>query len=71
MTIDDRLLKIRQVRELVSFGVSAIWRRVKAQTFPAPIKTGGGTFWKASDVQAYIQAQGVKSNEGLQDTVKP
>jgi len=57
---DDRLLKIRQVRELVPVSNSTIWQRVKAGTFPAPIKIGSGTFWKASDVQSYIQALGGK-----------
>lgn len=55
---DDRLLKIRQVCELVSVSKSTIWQRVKAKTFPAPVKVGSGTFWKASDVQNYIKSLG-------------
>ena len=44
---------------LVPIGVTSIWRRVKAGTFPKPIKLGPmTTAWRVEDVRAWIDAQG-------------
>lgn len=44
---------------LVGVSAASIWRWVKAGTFPAPVKLSAGTTaWRASDVHAWLQAQG-------------
>lgn len=50
----ERLLKLTEVKEQVGFGTTAIYQRVKAGTFPAPIKIGYASRWLESEVQAWI-----------------
>lgn len=40
------------------FSAATLWRKVRAQSFPAPTKLGDAiTAWKVSDVRAWMQAQ--------------
>ena len=40
------------------FSAATLWRKVRAQSFPAPTKLGdASTAWKVSDVRAWLQAQ--------------
>lgn len=52
---------VRQAALLPVLGFSAttLWRRVKNQTFPQPIKLSERvTAWRAEDVHAWMAAQG-------------
>ncbi|NVO05808.1 MAG: AlpA family phage regulatory protein [Rhodoferax sp.] len=41
------------------FGEQTLWRRVREQTFPAPIRLSSRmSVWKCGDVRAWIAAQG-------------
>ena len=47
---------------LLPFSGSTLWRKVKAETFPQPVKLSEGvTAWKLGDVRAWIAKQ---SQEG-------
>jgi prophage regulatory protein len=46
-----------EVKGLLPVSPAWLWRAVRAGTFPAPIKLGGATAWKAEDVHAWIEAQ--------------
>ena len=39
---------------IVPFSAATLWRRVREGQFPAPIKFGGVTAWKASDVHQWL-----------------
>ena len=40
------------------FSAATLWRKVRAQSFPAPTKLGDAiTAWKVSDVRQWLQAQ--------------
>ncbi|WP_160010699.1 AlpA family transcriptional regulator [Rhizobium sp. 18055] len=52
----SKLLDIHAVVELVPVSRVAIWRWVKAGRFPAPLKVGNLTFWRTSDIEAFIAA---------------
>ena len=40
------------------FSAATLWRKVRAQSFPAPTKLGDAiTAWKVSDVRAWLRAQ--------------
>ena len=42
----------------VPFSSATLWRRVKAGTFPKPVKLSAGvTAWRVEDVRAWIAAQ--------------
>ena len=51
----ERLMRLEQVETMVSLKKSAIYKMIKSETFPAPIKIGKhATAWKESEVQAWI-----------------
>lgn len=53
-------LRQPQVLALVPVSKSTLWRRVQAGTFPPPLKLSERvTVWRAEEVQAWMQAQGV------------
>ena len=51
----DRLLNIKDLSALLNRGKSALWCDVKAGRLPPPVKLGGSTRWKYSEVQKFIQ----------------
>jgi prophage regulatory protein len=52
--MDDRLLKIDQCLEIIPVARSTWWDHVKAGTLPQPVKIGTSTFWRYSDLMAFI-----------------
>ena len=53
-------LRMPGVLARVPVGRSTLWGWVRAGTFPAPVKLGPMvTAWRASDVQAWADSQGV------------
>lgn len=46
---------------VVPFSAATLWRRVREGQFPAPIKFGGVTAWKASDVHEWLDAHHQRS----------
>ena len=43
---------------IVPFSAATLWRKVKAGTFPAPIRLSAGvTAWRRADVEAWLQAR--------------
>lgn len=55
---------IRQAQLLASvlpFSAATLWRKVKAQTFPAPVKLSAGiTAWRVEDVRAWMENQPIQ-----------
>lgn len=44
---------------ILPFSASTLWRRVRAGTFPAPLKLSERvTAWKAEDIRQWLDAQG-------------
>jgi prophage regulatory protein len=66
-TAPDRLLRLAGVMAAVGAGRTFVLDRVRAGTFPAPIKVGRGAFWSEQAVQAWIQAQLAANREGVGD----
>jgi prophage regulatory protein len=50
----DRLLTIKEVREVIPLGQSTIYERMARGLFPRSKKVGRLSFWRDSDIQAYI-----------------
>lgn len=52
---------VRQAQLLASgvpFSAATLWRKVRAQTFPAPVKLSAGvTAWRVEDVRAWMENQ--------------
>lgn len=44
---------------ILPFSASTLWRRVRAGTFPAPVKLSERvTAWRAEDIRQWLDAQG-------------
>jgi predicted DNA-binding transcriptional regulator AlpA len=61
-----RLLRIKQVLEIVPVSKSTLWQWVKVGKFPTPIKRSRCTFWIAEDVQKFIEDGSVTTLESIQ-----
>lgn len=46
---------VKQAAAMLSIGVSTLWRDVKTGKLPAPIKIGGATRWRVSDLQRVLE----------------
>ncbi len=60
LQIADALLRIQTVVHATGLSTATIYRKVALGEFPTPVRLGRRcTRWKAADVRAWIQAQGV------------
>ena len=54
-TTGERLLRLPEVQHQTGLGKSAIYSRVKAGTFPAPVKLGPrASAWSLSSIENWI-----------------
>lgn len=62
---NDRLVPLKEVRATVGLSKSEIYRRIRysdtSLRFPAPIKLGRVSRWKASELQDWIERQSASS----------
>ena len=58
MTMDDRLLKSRQVEEITGISRSSIYRLMPRGEFPPRVKVGRTAVrWRASDITAWMESR--------------
>ena len=51
-------IRQKKLLNLVSFSAPTLWRKVKAGTFPKPVKLGEKmTAWRYEEVEAWMEAQ--------------
>ncbi len=53
----QRIIRLPQVRDLVGLGKTAIYDKIKANTFPKQVKLGRASGWVETEVQAWIDTQ--------------
>lgn len=52
-------VRLADLRSIVSFSDSTLWRQVRSGTFPKPIKLSEKvTAWRAEDIRNWIDQQG-------------
>ena len=51
---DEKLLRLKQVLEIIPVSKSSWWAGVKDGKYPASVKYGRSTFWLNSDIRALI-----------------
>ena len=51
---EERLLRLKQVLEIIPVSKSSWWAGVKDGKYPASVKYGRSTFWINSDIQNLI-----------------
>lgn len=66
----ERMLKLKDVKEQVGFGTTAIYERIKAGTFPAPVKIGYASRWPESEIQDWIAKQVAAARVGSVEGAK-
>lgn len=52
-----RILRMPEVRQMVGLGKTAIYDRIKAHTFPGPIKMGRASGWVEEEIQQWLDEQ--------------
>ena len=53
----QRLLRMRQVEEKISYKRNWIYERIADGAFPKPEKVNGQNAWRESDIDAWIEKQ--------------
>ena len=54
MKEDERLIRMKEVKRIISLSSASIYRRIRDGKFPAPIKDGNCSFWEESKVREYV-----------------
>ena len=69
---EERLLRLKQVLEIIPVRKSSWWAGVKDGKYPASVKYGRSTFWINSDIQNLINhiIQKKMSEDNLKINIK-
>jgi prophage regulatory protein len=69
---EERLLRLKQVLEIIPVSKSSWWAGVKDGKYPASVKYGRSTFWLNSDIQILINhiIQNKVSEDNLKINIK-
>lgn len=60
--MEEKMLRMKQILEMIPVQRSTIWIWTKEGRFPQPVKLGQATVcWRLSDVQQFIDKSGVQS----------
>jgi prophage regulatory protein len=54
--VNDRLLRLAQVKMKTGLAASTIWKFSKLGTLPPPLRVGRSACWKESEISAWIDA---------------
>lgn len=64
MTMQDRLLRRRQVEEITGMSRSSIYKMMQEGTFPQAVRIGPSAVrWKASDMEAWVESRPVAASD--------
>lgn len=57
----DELLTRAMLRRLVPVSDMSLWRYIKANTFPRPMKFNGRRYWRLGDVREWLERNRAQS----------
>ena len=64
ITMQDRLLRRRQVEELTGLSRSTVYKMMQNGEFPRPVRIGPAAVrWRASDITAWMESRPVARGE--------
>lgn len=64
ITMQDRLLRRRQVEEITGMSRSTIYKMMQSGEFPRPVRIGPSAVrWRASDIVAWVESRPVARGE--------
>jgi prophage regulatory protein len=59
----ERLIRLKELKKIVSYSATSIWRRCKDGTFPLPVRIGpAAVAWKMSEIEAWMSSRQSVSN---------
>lgn len=61
-----KMLRLAEVCETVGLKHAAIYAKIKAKAFPAPVKIGYASRWIESEVQAWIDGHVAATRSGTE-----
>ena len=53
--MEKLLLSIKDVQGILSIGKTTIYKMVKDEKFPKPIKVNGRSLWRKSDIENWVK----------------
>lgn len=54
----DRLIRLKELKQIVGYSSTSIWRRCKDGTFPLAVRIGpAAVAWKLSEVEAWMDSR--------------
>jgi len=55
----DRLVRMKELKQIVGYSGTSIWRRCKDGTFPLAVRLGPGSAvaWRLSEVEAWMDSR--------------
>ena len=51
----EKLLTIKEITNIIGFKQSTIYKFIKTNSFPKPIKIGRSSRWKLSDINNWLK----------------
>lgn len=51
-----RFVRAKELKQIIGYGHSSIWRLTKEGRFPQPVRFGRSTFWRLADVLAWQES---------------
>jgi len=54
----DRLIRLKELKTIIPYSTTSIWRRCKEGTFPSAVRLGpSAVAWKLSEVLAWMDSR--------------
>jgi prophage regulatory protein len=60
---EQQLYSVKELVSILSLSRATIWRQVNLGHIPEPVKIGGSTRWRKSDIDKLVQALGQDGND--------
>jgi prophage regulatory protein len=58
----NQYLTVKDVSQHLNMAVSTVWRLSKKGDLPAPVRIGGSTRWRLSDIEALLSVKNVDND---------
>ena len=60
---DTKLLRMKQLPNILSVSKSAIWNWIRNDKFPKPLKINGTSAWRTETIDEWIEEQETQGQE--------
>lgn len=54
----DRLIRLKELKQIIGYSTTSIWRRCKDGTFPSAVRIGpAAVAWRQSEIEAWMNSR--------------